>query len=239
MESHAISFQADLPFDPQVELAKVDALRIVEALLLVSPEPVPANELQARLPKGVDLDDVADLLRRLYAGRGIEFVAAADGFRLQTARDLGYLFEAQRVEPRKLSKPAMEILAIIAYHQPVTRAEIEAFRGVSVGKGALDILLEIGWVRPRGRRRTPGRPMTYGTTPAFLAHFGLPAIDQLPGRDDLRAAGLLDARLDGQTPFPIPSDKPTADEDPLDQEDANFHLDFIGAKDDGNLDQAA
>jgi segregation and condensation protein B len=197
------------------------SLRIVEAVLFASAEPVAAEALAARLPPG---SDVAGLLRELqhaYAGRGVNLVAVAGRWAFRTAEDLAFLLSAERVEERKLSRPALETLAIIAYHQPVTRAEIEEIRGVSASKGTLDVLLETGWVRMRGRRRTPGRPVTYGTTEAFLTQFGLDAVGDLPGLEELKGAGLLDATPPGfRVPVPRDTVALDADEEPLDEADA-------------------
>ena len=157
-------------------------------------------------------------LQANYANRGVNLVEVAGKWTLRTADDLAFILRRESVEQRKLSKAALETLAIVAYHQPVTRAEIEDIRGVAISKGTLDILLEIGWVRMRGRRRTPGRPVTYGTTDAFLSHFGLAEVTDLPGLQELKGAGLLDANLPPGFEMPIPrgADELTADEDPLD-----------------------
>ena len=171
---------------------------------------------------------VADLRAR-YAGRGVELVCVADRWRFQTATDLAFLMTIEREEPRRLSRAAQETLAIIAYHQPVTRAEIEAVRGVQASRGTLDVLLELRLVRMRGRRRTPGRPVTYGTTDAFLEHFGLASLADLPGAADMRAAGLLSLDLPADFSIPTPGAE-TPDEDPIEEgEDApEFHMDFLG-----------
>jgi segregation and condensation protein B len=150
----------------------------------------------------------------------------ADRWRFQTAVDLSFLMTEEREEPRRLSKAAQETLAIVAYHQPVTRAEIEEIRGVVTSKGTLDVLLETGWIRPRGRRKTPGRPLTFGTTEAFLSQFSLEALGDLPGLDELKGAGLLDTRLPGGFAVPSPSDDPALreDEDPLEPGDLELAL---------------
>jgi segregation and condensation protein B len=171
---------------------RAEELRLVEALLFASPEPLSEEELARRL--GEDID-IAGLLRELsgtYAERGVNLVRLAGGWTFRTAPDLAPNLRSERAVPRKLSRAAVETLAIIAYHQPVTRAEIEAIRGVALARGTLDRLLEAGWVRPRGRRESPGRPLTWATTPAFLAHFGLDGLNELPGIEELRAAGLLE-----------------------------------------------
>ncbi len=207
------------------------ALRAAEALLFVSGEPLSAGELAERLGAGVDVGAVLSRLKRDYAGRGVELVEAGGKWRFQSAADLAFLFSQTRAEPKRLSKAALECLAIIAYHQPITRPEMEEVRGVSLSRGTLDLLLEIGWVRPRGRRRTPGRPLTYGTSEAFLLHFGLPSLDALPGKDDLKAAGLLDARAPPGLETPRPSAELAPDEDPLDPGDdgADFFVDHLAA----------
>lgn len=169
-------------------------LRMVEALLFASAQPLTAKALAERLPKGTDVRALLDELRETYRGRGVELRRTGEGWAFRTAPDLAALLRVDRDEPRKLTRAGLETLAIIAYHQPVTRAEIEDIRGVAVSKGTLDTLLEAGWVRPRGRRQTPGRPLTWGTSAAFLDHFGLDSLRDLPGVEELRAAGLLDAR---------------------------------------------
>ena len=195
------------------------ALRIAEALLFASAEPMGADELARRLPRGADVDAVLAELRAHYAQRGVNLVRVAGRWAFRTAGDLSFVL-SRDAEPRKLSRAAMETLAIVAYHQPVTRAEIEEIRGVATSKGTLDLLLETRWVRIRGRRRTPGRPVTYGTTPVFLDHFGLDAVGDLPGLDELQAAGFLDGRLSPGLTIPFPSDDSTLrdDEEPLDGE---------------------
>ena len=169
-----------------------DQLRLLEALLFAAPEPLAEDDLARRLG---DAADVAALLRELaafYAGRGVNLVRLAGGWTFRTAPDLAGQLRSERIVARKLSRAAVETLAIVAYHQPVTRAEIEAIRGVALARGTLDRLMEAGWVRPRGRRDSPGRPLNWATTPDFLAHFGLDTLNELPGIDELRAAGLLD-----------------------------------------------
>jgi segregation and condensation protein B len=193
-------------------------LRIVEALLFASREPVDTATLAARLPPGADVAALVAALQADYAGRGVNLVRVADTYLFRTAPDLAGALTHEIVESRKLSRAALETLAIIAYHQPVTRAEIEAIRGVSTSRGTLDVLLEVGWIRLRGRRRTPGRPVTFGTTDGFLAHFGLEAIQDLPGLDDLKGAGLLEGHIPAGFHIPMPNDDSalTANEDPLD-----------------------
>src|SRR6266436_8985230 len=167
-------------------------LRLLEALLFAAPTPLAEDDLATRLGDGAD---VAALLRDLaetYAERGVNLIRLAGGWTFRTAPDLASLLKSERVVPRRLSRAAVETLAIIAYHQPATRTEIEAIRGVALARGTLDRLMEAGWVRPLGRRDSPGRPLNWVTTPSFLAHFGLDRLDALPGIDELRAAGLLD-----------------------------------------------
>lgn len=211
-------------------------LRLLEALLFAASEPIDVATLRDRLPKDTDVGVLLLRLQRDYAARGINLVSIADRWRFQTAPDLADELVDVREAPRKLSKAALETLAIIAYHQPVTRAEIEDVRGVAVSKGTLDVLMELGWIRLRGRRRTPGRPVTYGSTEGFLAHFNLEEIGDLPGRDELKAAGLLDPRLpkDFEVPEPLMLDPLQNDEDPLemDTEDAEFFEDFLADDDD-------
>lgn len=211
-------------------------LRLLEALLFAASEPIDVATLRERLPKDTDVEALLARLQSDYAGRGINLVSVAGRWRFQTAPDLAEALVDVREAPRKLSKAALETLAIIAYHQPVTRAEIEDVRGVAVSKGTLDVLMELGWARIRGRRRTPGRPVTYGTTDGFLGHFNLEQISDLPGRDDLKAAGLLDPRLpkDFEMPQPIMRDDLESDEDPLefDPEDTEFFEDFLSDDDD-------
>ena len=169
-------------------------LRMVEALLFAAAEPLDEASLAARLPGDVDVPAALDALREAYDGRGVQIARVAGRWALRTAPDLKFLLREEIRETRRLGRAAVETLAIIAYHQPVTRTEIEEVRGVGTSRGTLDLLLEIGWIRPRGRRRTPGRPVTYGTTDEFLAHFGFDAIDELPGLDELGASGLLQPR---------------------------------------------
>jgi segregation and condensation protein B len=204
--------------EPAQEPDRGEALRIAEALLFAAAEPLGRDELAGRLPEGADVDAILADLKELYAGRGVNLVQVAGKWAFRTAGDLAFILSRDVVEPRKLSRAAMETLAIVAYHQPVTRAEIEEIRGVATSKGTLDLLLETGWIRLRGRRKAPGRPVTYGTTPAFLEHFGLDAIDDLPGLEELKGAGFLEGRLPPGLAVPVPSDDMTLrdDEDPLD-----------------------
>jgi segregation and condensation protein B len=198
-----------------------EKLRILEALLFAAPEPLDEQWLAGHLSEGEDVAPLLDELRGLYAGRGINLVRVAGKWAFRTAEDLGYLLEKHAVEERRLSRAALETLAIIAYHQPVTRAEIEEIRGVSTSKGTLDVLMETGWIRPRGRRRAPGKPVTYGTTEAFLNHFGLESVRDLPGLAELKGAGLLDSNLPPDFKVPEPTDTAALmpDELPLDAAD--------------------
>ncbi|MBD1546295.1 SMC-Scp complex subunit ScpB [Roseibium aggregatum] len=196
-----------------------DGLRMVEALLFASAEPLSVEELKGRLPEGCAVEDLLEELQKTYAARGVNLVRVAGKWAFRTAEDLAFLMHRDMEEQRKLSRAALETLAIIAYHQPVTRAEIEEIRGVSTSKGTLDVLLETTWIRMRGRRRTPGRPVTYGTTEAFLEHFGLDTVKDLPGLEELKGAGLLDSAVPASFLVPSPSDDPalTEDEDPLEE----------------------
>ena len=193
------------------------AKRIAEALLFAASEPVPEAALAARLPEGIALADVLAALRLDYALRGVQLVRIDKAWLFRTAEDLGWLFARESVQSKKLSRAAVETLAIIAYHQPVTRAEIEDIRGVAISRGTLDVLMETEWVRLRGRRKAPGRPVTYGTTAGFLANFGLEGIGDLPGLDELKGAGLFDGRLPKGFGVPQPNDDSalSEDEEPL------------------------
>ena len=196
-------------------------LRVLEALLFASAEPLSVAEMAPFLGEGADIAALLAQLRDDYAPRGINLVRRGDRWAFRTAADLGMVLRREETESRQLSRAALETLAIIAYHQPATRAEIEEVRGVATGKGTLDLLMEAGWVRMRGRRRTPGRPVTYGTTDAFLDHFGLESLSDLPGIDELKGAGLLSGRLPAGFQIPLAFDGPLRDdEDPLDPSDS-------------------
>jgi segregation and condensation protein B len=169
-----------------------DDLRAVEATLFAAEEPMTAEEIRDYVGVHVNIAEALAALQLHYGGRGVELVERGKRWHFQTAPDLAHLLRRERDEARKLSRAAVETLAIIAYHEPVSRAEIEAIRGVQISKGTLDVLMEAGWVRPAERREVPGRPLTYATTAGFLAHFGLQSRRDLPGIDDLKAAGLLD-----------------------------------------------
>lgn len=192
-------------------------LRMLEALLFAATEPLDEASIAARLPDGADVPALLNELQEAYRNRGVNLVRVAEKWQLRTAPDLRYLLESYRQESRKLSKAALETLAIIAYHQPITRAEIEEVRGVSLSKGTLDLLMEIGWVRLRGRKKTPGRPVTYGTTEAFLTHFGLEDLKALPGLEELKAAGLLEATPSAPL-MPKPADDELEEDSPEEPE---------------------
>ncbi len=206
-----------------------EAVRICEALLFAAAAPLDEEELAKRLPDGVSAAAALELLRADFAPRGVNLARAGKKWFFRTAPDLSYALTTHQVEEKKLSRAALETLAIIAYHQPTTRAEIEELRGVAISKGTLDVLLETGWVRLRGRRRAPGRPITYGTTEKFLMHFGLEQIGDLPGLDELKGAGLFDGRLPKDFRMPQPSDDLALadDEEPLEEDPAPLlDLDF-------------
>jgi segregation and condensation protein B len=200
--------------------------RMVEALLFAAAEPLSLEDLADRLPAGADVGAALRRLAERYEGRGVRLSRVGAAWRFATAPDLAFLMTKEREEPRRLSRAAQETLAIIAYHQPVTRAEIDAIRGVHSGQGSLDVLLQMGLVRMRGRRRSPGRPVTWGTTEAFLAHYGLESLADLPGLAEMKAAGLLSA--DAPADFAVPQPSADADEDPLrPDEEPQFHRDFL------------
>jgi segregation and condensation protein B len=211
-------------------------------LLFASSEPLDVKALSRCLEADDDVNALLAELQHDYKDRGVALVRVAGRWQFRTADDLSYLLERQQKEERKLSKAALETLAIIAYHQPVTRAEIEEIRGVSTSPGTLEVLMETNWIRPRGRRRAPGRPLTYGTTETFLVHFGLDAIKDLPGLADLKAAGLLDANLPPNFTMPAPTDVaalmpdelPLSDDgDEESEEEAQEALPLDGDEEDG------
>ncbi|WP_083566936.1 SMC-Scp complex subunit ScpB [Hyphomicrobium sp. CS1GBMeth3] len=199
---------------------RLEDQRIVEALLFASPTPLDEAWLAQHLRHGSDIGALLADIKAIYAPRGVNLLRVAGKWVFRTAEDLGYLLERHAVEERRLSRAALETLAIISYHQPVTRAEIEEIRGVTTSVGTLDILMEAGWVRPRGRRRAPGKPLTYGTTESFLAHFGLDSVKDLPGLADLKAQGLLDGHLPPGFTVPDPSIAASLMPDELPLEDA-------------------
>jgi segregation and condensation protein B len=193
-------------------------LRIIEAILFAAAAPVGLDKLREHLPEQVDVEGLLNDLAANYENRGVNLVQVAGKYMFRTSQDMSFVLRKDVQEQKRLSKAGLETLAIIAYHQPVTRAEIEDIRGVAISKGTLDTLLDIGWIKMRGRRKTPGRPVTYGTTEGFMQHFGLNDITDLPGLQELKAAGLLDANLPPGFDVPVPraADELTADEDPLD-----------------------
>jgi len=204
--------------NPAERLHLAEGMRMAEAVVFASAEPVSEKALAARLPDGIDIAAVMAGLQRQYERRGVNLVRVADAWAFRTAGDLAFLMSRDAPHQKKLSRAALEVLSIIAYHQPVTRAEIEEIRGVETSKGTLDTLLESTWVRMRGRRRAPGRPVTYGTTVSFLDHFGLSELRDLPGIEELKGAGLLSARMPTNFSIPLPpadDDEMDADEDPL------------------------
>ena len=224
-EKRIAEVEEEAPGNPQ---ARPEELRLLEALLFAANEPLDQATLAKRMPDGIDIKAALAQLQAEYAPRGVNLVRIANKWTFRTAGDLSWLMTRETVETRRLSRAAIEVLAIIAYHQPVTRAEIEDIRGVITSKGTLDVLLETGWIRPRGRRKTPGRPLTFGTTEGFLSQFSLESVGDLPGLEELRGTGLMDSRLPGGFTVPTPSDDPTLreDEDPLEVGD----LDLVPAR---------
>jgi segregation and condensation protein B len=208
----------DMSIDDRVQFQ--NKKRIVEALLFASAQPLAEIDFLFHLGNNAPLGELLSELAAEYAFRGVNLVRTADKWAFRTAEDLGHLLVRERDEPRRLSRAALETLAIIAYHQPVTRAEIEDIRGVATSKGTLDVLLESKWIKLRGRRRSPGRPVTYGTSESFLDQFGLQSLSELPGLSELKGAGFFDGRLPADFDMPEPSDNPDlrADEDPLDED---------------------
>ena len=225
----------DVPFEEAIPARPISPdpmhLRIVEALLFAAKEPVEERALVAQLPQGADVPAILAELQRQYEGRGVNLLRVAGKWQFRTAKDLSFLLSKQATEERKLSRAAIETLAIVAYHQPVTRAEIEEIRGVIVSKGTIDALMEAGWLRIRGRRRSPGRPVTYGTTEAFLTHFGLENIGDLPGMDELRASGFLESVPPNGFLVPSPSDALGPDEDPYEEDERGEPDEFPPAED--------
>lgn len=200
----------------EVTSINLEHLRMAEALLFAASEPLDAKALSTSLPEGANVEAILMELQKIYEKRGVTLVCVAGKWQFRTAPDLAFLLRKEQPEQKRLSRAAIETLAIVAYHQPVTRAEIEDIRGVAVSKGTVDALMEIGWVKIRGRKRTPGRPVTYGTTESFLVQFGLESVSHLPGLDELKAAGFLDALPPSGFDVPNPSDGLSADEDPYD-----------------------
>jgi segregation and condensation protein B len=207
-------------------------LRMVEALLFAASEPLDVKALGASLPEGADVKGLLNALQATYEKRGVNLCCVAGKYQFRTASDLAFLLRKEQPEQKRLSKAAIETLAIIAYHQPVTRAEIEDIRGVALSKGTIDTLMEVGWVKIRGRKRTPGRPVTYGTTESFLVQFGLESVGHLPGTDELKAAGFLEAVPPSGFDVPNPSDELAPDEDPYDPNEPELATGSV------NLDEA-
>lgn len=210
-----------------------DVERAIEALLFAAAGPLSAAELAYRLPEGADIGKALAGLKARYAGRGVSLEVINDRWQFRTAADLAFLMVEEREEPRKLSKAALETLAIIAYHQPVTRAEIEMIRGVGLSRGTLDVLHEMNLIKLRGRRKTPGRPVTYGTTDIFLEQFSLPSLTDLPGVAEMRAAGLLDINVPADFMVPDPTSPQAAEDAALldDMDEVEFAQDFFEEKD--------
>ena len=208
--------EADLPLLRDIN---PEHLRMLEALLFASAEPLAEDALARSLPEGADFRSLLLELQQIYQTRGVNLVQVSGRWQFRTAADLAFLLRKEQPEQRRLSRAALETLAIIAYHQPVTRADVEDIRGVALSKGTLDVLMELGWVKIRGRRRTPGRPVTYGTSEAFLVQFGLESISHLPGLDELKAAGFLDAVAPVSLEIPSPSEGLAPDEEPFREEE--------------------
>ncbi len=210
-----------------------DVERAIEALLFAAAGPLSAAELAYRLPEGADIGKGLAGLKARYAGRGVALEVINDRWQFRTAADLAFLMVEEREEPRKLSKAALETLAIIAYHQPVTRAEIEMIRGVGLSRGTLDVLHEMNLIKLRGRRKTPGRPVTYGTTDIFLEQFSLPSLTDLPGVAEMRAAGLLDINVPADFMVPDPTSAQAAEDAAMldDMDEVEFAQDFFEEKD--------
>ena len=214
-------------------------LRLIEALLFASAEPIGPEQIARHLPEDADLYDLISELSTLYANRGVNLVKVGDRWAFRTAPDVAPLMQIEAAVRRKPSRAAIETLATIAYHQPVTRTEVEEVRGVALSRGTLDLLLEAGWIKPKGRRRTPGRPVTWGTTDDFLDHFGLEDLDSLPGVAELKVAGLLDTRpavaaLNARSGLLDPAETgEDTDEDEIDILDADFGEDLVPGSDEG------
>jgi len=206
--------------------ARPEHMRLLEALLFAAAVPLDEKTLGSRLPEDVDLKASLRALQAEYSTRGVNLVRIAGKWTFRTASDLSWLLTKEATVPKKLSRAAIETLAVIAYHQPVTRAEVEEIRGVVMSKGTFDVLMETGWIKPRGRRKVPGRPITYGTTEDFLSHFGLEELGNLPGLEELKGSGLLDNRLPPGFAVPMPSYDPALrdDEDPLEPGDLDLGL---------------
>lgn len=206
---------------PEGVSPRLDAehLRMLEAILFAASEPLEEEALGRLLPQGTSVAALLAELTEIYRSRGVNLVKVAEKWQFRTAPDLSFLLRREKPEQKRLSRAAIETLAIVAYHQPVTRAQIEDIRGVALSKGTIDALMEVGWVKIRGRKRTVGRPVTYGTTEAFLVHFGLESVGDLPGADELKAAGFLDALPATGLDIPAPSEDLAPDEEPLEDSD--------------------
>jgi len=205
--------------EASVSGVNIEHLRMTEALLFAACEPLGIDALASSLPEGADVAGLVAELQHIYEDRGVNLVCVAEKWQFRTAPDLSFMLRRETPEQKRLSRAAIETLAIVAYHQPVTRAEIEDIRGVMLSRGTIDALMEVGWVKIRGRKRTPGRPVTYGTTEAFLVQFGLEGVSHLPGMDELKAAGFLEAMPPSGFDVPSPSDQLGPDEDPYEGED--------------------
>ncbi len=218
LNNHAeLSQEHELGEDYELEARN---LRIIEALIFASDKPVAPKDLLPFLSDEANIEDLIKKLQKSYKNKGVNLVKRGDEWAFRTADDLAFLLRREDKEARPLSKASLETLSIIAYHQPVTRAEIEEVRGVSTGRGTLDILMEAGWIKMRGRRRSPGRPITYGTTDEFLDHFSLESLSDLPGLEELKGSGLLSNRLPNDMQIPMPFDGSLRDdEDPLDDDE--------------------
>jgi len=203
----------------ELQTPEAEHIRMVEAVLFAAEEPLDLSNIADKLPDGIDVEMALAQLGEKYAEAGFHLTKIGNKWAFRTAPDLAHVLQKHVVQQRKLSRAALETMAIIAYHQPVTRAEIEDIRGVSVSRGTLDVLLESRWVKIRGRRKVPGRPVTYGTSDVFLDHFGLESLKDLPGLEELKAAGLLDDRLPPGFAVPTPDPDNDPDEDPLDAGD--------------------
>jgi segregation and condensation protein B len=218
--------QAEEEAGEAVPQQRPEHLRLLEALLFAASVPLDEKTLAARLPEDVNVKDALRALQLEYAPRGVNLQKIGNKWTFRTAADLSWLLTKEAIVPKKLSRAAVETLAVIAYHQPVTRAEVEEIRGVVMSKGTFDVLMETGWIKPRGRRKVPGRPITYGTSEDFLSHFGLESLTDLPGLEELKGSGLLDQRLPPGFAVPMPSDDPALreDEDPLEPGDLDLGL---------------
>jgi len=222
-----IAAEAEMEIMPQDDSPSVvpeidpEHLRMAEALLFAASEPLSEEALASSMPKGADVPRILSKLQSIYERRGVTLVRVAEKWQFRTAPDLAFLLRKEKPEQKRLSRAAIETLAIVAYHQPVTRAQIEDIRGVALSKGTIDALMEIGWIKIRGRKRTPGRPVTYGTTEAFLVQFGLESVSHLPGVDELKAAGFLEALPPSSLEIPTPTQELTEEEDTFEKADSS------------------